>query len=52
MYEVIIFTNIESLPQISLQVEDLNSPELQEILTQPYVTGVKANKIKELTLEK
>jgi hypothetical protein len=49
LYEVIIYTNIKELPEIHLQVEDLNSEEFKEITQQPYVAGVKAEKIKTLT---
>ena len=42
MYELIITTKFNT---ISLTTEDYNSPEIQEILNQPYVISVELNKV-------
>ena len=49
MYKVTIITQFNT---IVLEVEDLYSPEFQEIIEQPYVIEVKAEKIQDLTLKK
>lgn len=43
MYEVIIITKYNT---ITLQTDDYNSPEMQEILQQPYVVSVEIHKKK------
>lgn len=48
MYNVIIKTNIPSLPQIHLKVEDLNDPKFIEITEQPYVLETRAELIREV----
>lgn len=48
MYEVIIYTNIKELPQIHLEIEDLQDEQFLEITNQPYVVEVVAHKVKEL----
>lgn len=55
MYLVTIKTKIPALKEIHYKVEDLESPELREILDQPYVdknAEIKIEKIKSLTLHK
>lgn len=42
MYELIITTKYN---QITLTTEDYNSPEIQEIISQPYVISVELNKV-------
>ena len=49
MYKVEIKTRYNV---IHLEVEDLNDPEFVEICEQPYVQEVRAERIKELTIEK
>lgn len=46
MYELIISTKYNT---IHLIVEDYNSPKVQEILEQPYITGVEIHKIRNKT---
>lgn len=43
MYEIIIETTYN---KIHLEVEDYNSPEVKEILEQPYVIGFEMHQIK------
>ena len=43
MYELIITTTYN---QIRIVVEDYNSPEVREILEQPYIIGVEMHQIK------
>ena len=43
MYKVTIVTKYNT---INLECEDLYSPEMQEIFSQPYILEVKAEKIK------
>lgn len=55
MYRVTIKTTIPTLKEIHYQVEDLESPELKEILEQPYVdksAEIRIEKINILTLKK
>ena len=55
MYQITIKTKIPTLKEIHYKVEDLDSPELKEILKQPYVdknAEIKIEKIKSLTLHK
>ena len=55
MYLVTIKTTIPALKEIHYKVEDLGSPELKEILKQPYIdknAEIKIEKIKSLTLHK
>ena len=44
MYKVIIKTLYNT---INLEVEDINSPEVQEIFNQPYIVEIRAEQIKE-----
>lgn len=46
MYELIITTKYNT---IRLVVDDYNSPEVKEILEQPYITGVEMHKLKNKT---
>ena len=53
MYNVTIRTTIPTLKEIHYQVEDLESPELKEILEQPYIdksAEIRIEKIKGTTL--
>lgn len=43
MYELIIETKYNT---IRLLIDDYNSPEVQEILEQPYIISVEIHKIK------
>ena len=43
MYDLIIYTKHNT---INLVIDDYNSPEVQEILEQPYIIGVEIHKIK------
>ena len=43
MYKVTIKTLYNT---INLEVEDINSPEVQEIFNQPYVLEIRAEEIK------
>ena len=43
MYELIITTTYNTIRMV---VDDYNSPEVKEILEQPYVTGVEMHQIK------
>ena len=55
MYKVTIKTKIPSLPEIHIEVEELNDIRLKELLDQEYVDKtkeVRVEKIKELTLRK
>ena len=47
MYQITIKTKIPALKEIHYKVEDLDSPELKEILEQPYV-----DKSAEIRIEK
>ena len=42
MYELIITTKYNT---ITLTTDDYNSPEIQEIISQPYVISVELNKV-------
>ena len=42
MYELIITTKYN---QITLTTDDYNSPEIQEILSQPYIISVEMKKV-------
>lgn len=42
MYELIITTKYN---QITLTTDDYNSPEIREIISQPYVISVELNKV-------
>ena len=42
MYELTIVTKYNT---ITLTTEDYNSPEIQEIISQPYVISVELNKV-------
>ena len=42
MYELIITTKFNT---ITLTTDNYNSPEIQEILSQPYVISVELNKV-------
>ena len=44
MYKVMIKTLYNT---INLEVEDINSPEVQEIFNQPYVIEIRAEQINE-----
>ncbi len=48
MYRVIIKTKYNT---IRWEVEDYNTPEVQEVLDQPYVLEVRIEKIKEMVLK-
>ena len=45
MWKILIKTNLQAPKEINLIVEDYNSPEVQEILEQPYVTEVRMEQI-------
>lgn len=49
MYKLMIITKYNV---INLEVEDIDDPEVQEILSQPYIVEVKIEKIKEKALKK
>lgn len=49
MYSVDIVTEYN---RIHLEVEDINTPEMKEILSQPYILEVEINKQKVLTRKK
>lgn len=49
MYRIIIKTKYNV---ITLEREDYNTPEMKEILEQPYIEEVRIEKIKEKTLVK
>lgn len=42
MYELTIVTKYNT---ITLTTEDYNSPEIQEIINQPYIISVELNKV-------
>ena len=46
MYELIIITKYNT---IKLVVDDYNSPEVKEILDQPYIISVELHKLKNKT---
>lgn len=48
MYKLIIRTKYNT---IELEIDDLQKPEIQEILSQPYIEEVKVEKIQERTLK-
>ena len=48
MYKLIIRTKYNT---IELETDDLQKPEIQEILSQPYIEEVKVEKIQERTLK-
>lgn len=48
MYKLIIKTKYNT---IELETDDLQKPEIQEILSQPYIEEVKVEKIQERTLK-
>lgn len=55
MYNVTIRTTIPALKEIHVKVENIDSPELKEVLEQPYIdktSEIRIEKIKELTLHK
>lgn len=49
MYKIRIVTKFNV---INLEVEDINSPEVQEILNQPYIIEIEMHKEKGKTLKK
>lgn len=51
MYKIIIKTNLQAPKEINWVVEDYNSPEVIEVLEQPYVTEVRIEQIKEKELK-
>ena len=46
MYELIIITKYNT---IKLVVDDYNSPEVKEILDQPYIISIELHKLKNKT---
>lgn len=48
MYKLIIRTKYNT---IELETDNLQKPEIQEILSQPYIEEVKVEKIQERTLK-
>lgn len=48
MYKLIIRTKYNT---IELETDDLQKPEIQEILSQPYIKEVKIEKVQERTLK-
>ena len=52
MWKIVIKTNLQAPKEINWVVNDYNTPEVQEVLTQPYVVEVRMEQIKELVLKK
>lgn len=48
MYKLIIITKYNT---IELETDDLQKPEIQEILSQPYIEEVKIEKVQERILK-
>ena len=52
MWKIVIKTNLQAPKEINWVVENYNTPEVQEVLEQPYVVEVRMEQIQEKVLKR